>query len=76
MPFSHFCEAVREDYSHPQSSTRTPRYISRGKLSYLPRSRFDQYCPMWMEGFAVACQLALTRRTPRIGFANLAPHIV
>jgi hypothetical protein len=39
----------------------TPQ-ISRGKLSYLPciGARFIKHRPLWMEGFAVACQLAPT----------------
>jgi hypothetical protein len=39
----------------------TPQ-ISRGKLSYLLciGARFIKHSPLWMEGFAVACQLAPT----------------
>jgi hypothetical protein len=39
----------------------TPQ-ISRGQLSYLPciGARFIKHRPLWMEGFAVACQLAPT----------------
>jgi hypothetical protein len=42
-------------------SLDTPQ-ISRGKLAYLPciGARFIKYSPLWMEGFAVACQLAPT----------------
>ena len=59
MPSADFCGAVREDSSALSPGQDTPQ-ISRGKLPYLRciDAGCIKHAPLWMEGFAIACQLA------------------
>ena len=61
MPSADFCGAIREECSALSPIQDAPQ-ISRGQRSY--RRCLDagliKHSPLWMEGFAVACQLAPT----------------
>jgi hypothetical protein len=61
MPSADFCGAVREDSSTLSPCQDTPQ-ISRGQLSYRRciDAGFIKPSQLWMEDFAVACQLVPT----------------